>query len=230
MKAQVVVPCVGLLFKRKSPLPTTGPITLSPELCRPSSSSHLLRMHLSQCTLKNDQAQTVLAGAVAQDAHQAGCLGPWSSQQRLAQLSPHRERLGQGGGSRTGGGQNSSATRESCHHIRGLLRSWYGSQTADPAAVGELRQAAGHTHSIRACTRLVDLCDPYLTQIVFADSLEVQEKNGSSGRTRTYNPPVNSRASRMPPIDSKGAYSRQKASKPLCLEGLADHLADSFLS
>jgi hypothetical protein len=25
VKAQVVVPCVGLLFKRKSPLPTTGP-------------------------------------------------------------------------------------------------------------------------------------------------------------------------------------------------------------
>ena len=37
VKAQVVVPCVGLLFKRKSPLPTTGPITLSPELCRPSA-------------------------------------------------------------------------------------------------------------------------------------------------------------------------------------------------
>ena len=40
---------------------------------------------------------------------------------------------------------------------------------------------------------LLDICDPYLTQIVFADSLEVCEKNGSSGRTRTYNPPVNSR-------------------------------------
>jgi hypothetical protein len=54
------------------------------------------------------------------------------------------------------------------------------------------------------------------------------EKNGSSGRTRTYNPPVNSRASCMPPANSKGAYSRRKASQPLYLVGLADHLADKF--
>jgi hypothetical protein len=39
----------------------------------------------------------------------------------------------------------------------------------------------------------VTLRDPYLTQILFWDLPEVQEKNGSSGRTRTYNPPVNSR-------------------------------------
>jgi hypothetical protein len=39
----------------------------------------------------------------------------------------------------------------------------------------------------------VTLRDPYLTQIVFWNSPELQEKNGSSGRTRTYNPPVNSR-------------------------------------
>jgi hypothetical protein len=33
----------------------------------------------------------------------------------------------------------------------------------------------------------------FLIQILFADLRQVQEKNGSSGRTRTYNPPVNSR-------------------------------------
>ena len=34
----------------------------------------------------------------------------------------------------------------------------------------------------------------------------------------------------MPPIDSKGTYNCPKASKPLCLGGLADSLADSFSS
>jgi hypothetical protein len=46
--------------------------------------------------------------------------------------------------------------------------------------------------SRHACYHSVTLRDPYLTQILFADFPEVQEKNGSSGRTRTYNPPVNS--------------------------------------
>ena len=45
-----------------------------------------------------------------------------------------------------------------------------GGQAADSAADGELRQAAGHTHSITAGTHSVNLRDPYLTQIVFADS------------------------------------------------------------
>ncbi len=50
-----------------------------------------------------------------------------------------------------------------------------------------------------------------------------KKRNGSSGRTRTYNPPVNSRAYRMPPVDFKGGYNRRKVSKLLCLVGLADH-------
>jgi len=100
----------------------------------------------------------------------------------------------------------------------------------DPAAAGDLRQTAGHTRSVAACTHLVNLCDPYLTQIVFADSRQVQEKNGSSGRTRTYNPPVNSRVLRVPPIDSKGNFDRLRASKPPCLRGLAGSLADGFPS
>ena len=148
---------------------------------------------LGLCLALYQGQAAILAGANDEETHQAGRLGAWSSKHRVAQLPAYGKCLGQGGGSRTGGGQDSSAARESCHYIRGLRRSWYGSQTADPAAAGELCQAAGHTHSIRACTHLVNLCDPYLTQIVFADSLEVCEKNGSSGRTRTYNPPVNSR-------------------------------------
>jgi hypothetical protein len=32
----------------------------------------------------------------------------------------------------------------------------------------------------------------FLIRILFADLRQAQEKNGSSGRTRTYNPPVNS--------------------------------------
>ena len=55
-----------------------------------------------------------------------------------------------------------------------------------------------------------------------------KKRNGSSGRTRTYNPPVNSRADYRLPVDSKRAYNRPKASELLCLVGLADHLADGF--
>ena len=64
------------------------------------------------------------------------------------------------------------------------------------------RQAASVRGSLKTGSSLatkstryhsVTLRDPYLTQILFADFLEVQEKIGSSGRTRTYNPPVNSR-------------------------------------
>jgi hypothetical protein len=42
------------------------------------------------------------------------------------------------------------------------------------------------------CYHSGTLRDPYLTQIRFVDSPDVRQKNGSSGRTRTYNPPVNS--------------------------------------
>ena len=35
--------------------------------------------------------------------------------------------------------------------------------------------------------------DPYLSHEPFRNCLQPTEKNGSSGRTRTYNPPVNSR-------------------------------------
>ena len=33
---------------------------------------------------------------------------------------------------------------------------------------------------------------PYLTHVWFKDFPQTEQKNGSSGRTRTYNPPVNS--------------------------------------
>ena len=132
------------------------------------------------------------------------------------------------GRTRVGGGQNSPTARESRHHFGGLWRSRNGSEAAHSATTGDLCKTTGHTCSVGACTHLVNLCDPYLTQIVFADSRQVQEKNGSSGRTRTYNPPVNSRVPRVPPIDSKGICNRMKASKPLCLGGLAGSLAEQF--
>ena len=185
---------------------------------------------LGLCLALYEGQAAVLTGANDEEAHQAGRIGVCPPQHRLAQLPAHGERLGQGGGTRTGGGENSSAAREPRHHIRGLRRSWNGSQAEDSAAASELRQTAGHTRSVEACTHLVNLCDPYLTQIVFADLRQVQEKYGSSGRTRTYNPPVNSRADCVPPIDSKGTYNCPKASKPLCLVGLAESLADSFTS
>jgi len=59
-------------------------------------------------------------------------------------------------------------------------------------------------------------------------SLQVLKKNGSSGRTRTYNPPVNSRMLCQLLIDSKGFYSRSWASKPLYLWGFAGQLAGQF--
>src|SRR5664280_3337088 len=167
---------------------------------------------LGLCLTIYEGQAAVLAGANDEEAHQASRIGAGPSQHRLARLPAHGERLGQGGGARTGGGENSSAARESRHHIRGLRRSWNGSQAADSAAAGELRQAAGHTRPVEACTHLVNLCDPYLTQIVFADSRQVQEKNGSSGRTRTYNPPVNSREVRKLLIDSKGFSSGSRGS------------------
>jgi hypothetical protein len=38
----------------------------------------------------------------------------------------------------------------------------------------------------------VNLLDPYLTCLLFADCQQALEKHGSLGRTRTYNLPVNS--------------------------------------
>jgi len=55
------------------------------------------------------------------------------------------------------------------------------------------------------------------------------KKNGSSGRTRTYNPPVNSRAVRKLLIDSKGFSSGSRASQPLYLRGLARQIARQFI-
>ena len=49
------------------------------------------------------------------------------------------------------------------------------------------------------------------------------------GLRETYNPSVNSRSDCMSPVNSKDGYSHPKAAKPLCLVGLADHLADSFI-
>jgi hypothetical protein len=55
------------------------------------------------------------------------------------------------------------------------------------------RQASDEASKQEAVYHSLTSRDPYLPQILLADFPEVQERNGSSGRTRTYNPPVNSR-------------------------------------
>ena len=75
-------------------------------------------------------------------------------------------------------------------------------QVANSAAAGGVRQRAGEDGARRLAHRncleegaghtSVSLRDPYLTQVRFWDSLQGTEKDGSSGRTRTYNPPVRS--------------------------------------
>ena len=83
-------------------------------------------------------------------------------------------------------------------------------KAAHSAAAGGFREEAGATggripsqfrvaartfreHSVTHGNQVVNLRDPYLTHAGFGDSLYLEQKNGSSGRTRTYNPPVNSR-------------------------------------
>ena len=143
----------------------------------------------------------------AEQAHQAHCTGGLLAEHPLAQLPAHRERLGQGSGSEAGGCENSAAARRHRDHLERLRRLGNGCEAADSAAAGGVRQRAGersrrsegglsHREGLgrtyaRICS--VNLRDPYLTQVRFWDSLQATEKNGSSGRTRTYNPPVNSR-------------------------------------
>ena len=80
-----------------------------------------------------------------------------------------------------------------CRRTRRLCPTRCSDATRQAASVrGSLKTGSSlATKSTRYHS--VTLRDPYLTQILFADFLEVQEKIGSSGRTRTYNPPVNSR-------------------------------------
>src|ERR1017187_1635875 len=68
-----------------------------------------------------------------------------------------------------------------------------------------------------------------MTRMEGGDSWYVAEKNGSSGRTRTYNPPVNSRTMCELLIDSKGFSSGSRASQPLYLGGLARQIARQFI-
>ncbi len=80
----------------------------------------------------------ILACANDEEVHQAGRIGAWPPQYRLAQLPADGERVGQGGGARTGGGENPSAAREPRHDIRGLRRSWNGNQAEDSAIQQQL--------------------------------------------------------------------------------------------
>jgi len=144
---------------------------------------------------------SILARSVAQDSHQTGGARRWPSKHRLAQLPAHGERLEQRSGSRIGGGQDPSASREHRDDIRRIRRHGARREATNPTTDARVRQAASFRRSFKARSRLatkrayyhsLTLRDPYLTQILLADFPEVQERNGSSGRTRTYNPPVNS--------------------------------------
>ena len=88
------------------------------------------------------------------------------------------------------------------HFLQPTTRVWGSgneSQAANSATDGRIRQGASIRGS-RKPEAVWQETHPLLfsdsarpTQILFSDFLEVQQKIGSSGRTRTYNPPVNSR-------------------------------------
>jgi hypothetical protein len=104
--------------------------------------------------------------------------------------------------SRVGRRENSFTSRRHRDHLERVRRLGDGRQAAHSATHGGFCEAAGRGGKLKigsglAAKRIryhsITLRDPYLTQILFADFPEAQEKNGSSGRTRTYNRPVNSR-------------------------------------
>src|ERR1700676_66366 len=157
---------------------------------------------LDLCFALHSRPASILARPVAQDSHQTGSARRWASRHRLAQLPAHGERLGQGSGSRIGGGQDPAASREHRDYIRRVRRHGARREATNPTTDGRVRQAASLRRSFktgsrpatkRACYHSLTSRDPYLTRILFAGFPKVPEKNGSSGRTRTYNPPVNSR-------------------------------------
>src|ERR1700730_11554897 len=145
---------------------------------------------------------SAFARAVAQDPHQTGSAGGWSPWYRLAQLPAHGQCMEQGSGSRARRGQDSVASREHRDDVGRVRRPRDGCQAANSATTRGIRQASSEGRGFTTRSGMaarhpsnhsVTLSDPYLTRALFADFLQVQEKNGSSGRTRTYNPPVNSR-------------------------------------
>ena len=104
-----------------------------------------------------------------------------------------------------------TASRGHRTHLERVRRFGDGRQAAHSATHGEFWEAAGRGGNLKIGSGLaarrtdyhsVILRDPYLTQILFADFPEVQEKNGSSGRTQTYNPPVNSRTKVLTPYQA----------------------------
>jgi hypothetical protein len=130
---------------------------------------------------------SILACPTAQDSHQTGRSKSGFAEHRMAQFPPHGQRLGQRGRVATGRCQDLIASREHRNHLGHLWEFGHRSEATDSAKAGQFRQRAASNHySIKER-------DPYLTHKPFGDSLQPAERNGSSGRTRTYNPPVNSR-------------------------------------
>src|SRR5260370_23181834 len=98
------------------------------------------------------------------------------------QFRPHGERLGQRGRVGTGRCQNPIASRENRNHLGDLWAFGPRSEATDSAKADQFRQRAGSRHySVKGR-------DPYLSHEPFRNCLQPTERNGSSGRTRTYNP------------------------------------------
>ena len=101
------------------------------------------------------------------------------------------------------GSQDTSEAREYCHYVPELWPCGARGKARIAEEVGGICEAAGSSggpetpFDLAAITSSgtiqYRLCDPCLTHADFRDPWEAFEKNGSSGRTRTYNPPVNSR-------------------------------------
>jgi hypothetical protein len=144
-------------------------------------------------------AETILAGAAIQDPHQSGSAGGGVAPYRLARLLPHRERLGQRGGVGSRRGKNPLASRECRHDLKCTWRTWARCKTPDSGALDHLREATNGRNDRRRkstgprAAELGTTRDLYLTRVDFLETAQAVEKVGSSGRTRTYNPPVNSR-------------------------------------
>jgi len=148
---------------------------------------------LDICFSSHQRPTATLAFSTAQDSHQTGSCGGWASEYRLAQSPAHGECLGQGSGPGVGTGEDTSASREHRDDLERVLQTGTRRQATNSASASRIRQTASSGRSLETHLNLatnparyhsVTLRDPYLTHILFGDLPEVQEKIGSSGRTR----------------------------------------------
>jgi hypothetical protein len=130
---------------------------------------------------------SILACPTAQDSHQTGRSKSGFAEHRMAQFPPHGERLGERGRVGTGRCQNPIASREHRNHLGDLWDLGIeAKRRIQQRLINFVKEQVPATISVKDR-------DPYLSHEPFRNCLQPTEKNGSSGRTRTYNPPVNSR-------------------------------------